>query len=124
MSTNDRFEELIGQIIGDRYKLLSVVGVGGMSVVFKAQDIKYGKIVAIKVLNETSDANSHAVRCFINESRAISMLSHENIVNVFDMSLDSDIKYIVMEFADGQTLKEYMEERKNKLSLEETLNFS
>lgn len=124
MSTNDRFDELIGQIIGDRYKLLSVVGVGGMSVVFKAQDIKDGKIVAIKVLNETSDANSHAVRCFINESRAISMLSHENIVNVFDMSLDSDIKYIVMEFADGQTLKEYMEERKNKLSLEETLNFS
>lgn len=124
MSTNDKFDELIGQVIGDRYKLLSVVGVGGMSVVFKAEDLKDKRIVAIKVLNDNGDANNHAVKCFINESRAISMLSHENIVRVYDMSLETDIKYIVMELADGQTLKEYMEERSNKLSLEESLNFT
>ena len=80
MSNNDRFDELIGQVIGDRYKVLAVVGVGGMSVVFKAEDTKENKTVAVKVLNETSDATSHAVKLFINESRAISMLSHENIV--------------------------------------------
>ncbi len=124
MSSNDKFDELIGQVIDERYKVLSVVGVGGMSVVFKAEDTQSGNTVAIKVLNECSDANNHAVKCFINESRAISMLSHENIVKVYDMSLDGDLKYIVMELADGQTLKEYMEERKNKLSLEETLSFT
>ena len=124
MSSNDRFDELIGQVIGDRYKVLSVVGVGGMSVVFKAEDTKEKKTVAGKVLKESSDANIQAVKFFINESRAISMLSHENIVKVFDMSLDGDLKYIVMELADGQTLKEYMEERKNKLSLDEALSFT
>ena len=91
MSSNDRFDELIGQVIGDRYKVLSVVGVGGMSVVFKAEDLKEKKTVAVKVLNESSDANNQAVKFFINESRAISMLSHDYIVKVFDMSLDSDL---------------------------------
>ncbi len=124
MSSNDKFDELIGQVIDDRYKLVSVVGVGGMSVVFKAEDLSDGKTVALKVLNETSDANSHAVKCFINESRAISMLSHENIIKVYDMSLDSDLKYIVMELADGETLKEYMQKNKNKLSLAEALDFT
>ena len=124
MSKNDKFDALIGQLIDDRYKVLSVVGIGGMSVVFKAEDTKDGSIVAIKVLNELSDADSHAVKRFINESRAISMLSHENIVKVFDMSLEGDLKYIVMELADGITLKEYMAEKGNKLSFEETLNFT
>ena len=124
MSNNDRYDELIGQVIGDRYRVLSVVGVGGMSVVFKAEDTKENKTVAVKVLNESTDATSHAVKLFRNESRAISMLSHENIVKVFDMSLDGDLKYIVMELADGQTLKEYMDERKNKLSIQESLIFA
>ncbi len=124
MSSNDKYDEFIGEIIDGRYKILAVVGVGGMSVVLKAEDMKTKKVVAIKVLNESSDANSHAVKCFINESRAISMLSHENIVKVFDLSLKGDLKYIVMELADGKTLKEYMEEKNNKLSLEESLSFA
>ncbi len=124
MSTNDKFDALIGQVIDGRYKVVSVVGVGGMSVVFKAEDKKSGKVVAIKVLNDMGDADSHAIKRFVNESRAISMLSHENIVKVFDMSLDGELKYIVMELADGQTLKEYMAEKGNKLSFEETVNFA
>lgn len=124
MSTNDKFEKLIGEIIDNRYKLLAIVGIGGMSVVFKAEDLKNGNIVAVKVLKECSDADSYAVKCFINESRAISMLSHENIVKVYGMSLDGDLKYIVMELADGKTLKEYMEEKNNALSLEESLSFA
>ncbi len=124
MSNKEKFEELVGSVLDDRYKLISVVGVGGMSVVFKAEDTKTGNVVAVKVLNESSDANSHAVKCFINESRAISMLSHENIVKVFDMSLDDDLKYIVMELADGRTLKEYMKEKGNKLTREEALGFT
>ncbi|MBE6700447.1 MAG: Stk1 family PASTA domain-containing Ser/Thr kinase [Ruminococcaceae bacterium] len=124
MSTNDKFDELVGQIIDERYKILSVIGIGGMSVVFKAEDLKAGRVVAIKVLNEHADTDGHAVKRFTNESRAISMLSHENIVKIFDMSLGGDLKYIVMELADGKTLKEYMEEKDNKLSLEETLNFT
>ncbi|MBQ1244722.1 MAG: serine/threonine protein kinase, partial [Clostridia bacterium] len=123
MSTNDKFDALIGQIIDDRYKILSVVGVGGMSVVFKAEDKKNGSVVAIKILNDMGDADSHAIKRFINESRAVSMLSHENIVKVYDMSLDSELKYIVMELADGITLKDYMAEKGNKLSIEETLDF-
>jgi len=124
MSTNDKFEKLIGQTIDNRYKLVAIVGIGGMSVVFKAEDLKNGKTVAVKVLKECSDADSYAVKCFINESRAISMLSHENIVKVYGMSLDGDLKYIVMELADGKTLKEYMEEKNNALTLEESLSFA
>ncbi len=123
MSTSDKFDALIGQLIDDRYKILSVVGMGGMSVVFKAEDTKSGNIVAIKVLNESGD-DAQAIKRFINESRAISMLSHENIVKVFDMSLDSDLKYIVMELADGVTLKDYMAKKENKISLEEALSFT
>ena len=123
MSTNDKFDALIGQVIDDRYKILSVVGIGGMSVVFKAEDTKEKRVVALKVLNEVTDGDSQAVKRFINESRAISMLSHENIVKVYDMSLKDDLKYIVMELVDGKTLKEYMAERNNCLPFEETVNF-
>ncbi|MBR2431423.1 MAG: Stk1 family PASTA domain-containing Ser/Thr kinase, partial [Clostridia bacterium] len=123
MSTNDKFDALIGQVIDDRYKILSVVGIGGMSVVFKAEDTKEKRVVAIKVLNEVTDGDSQAVKRFINESRAISMLSHENIVKVYDMSLKDELKYIVMELVDGKTLKEYMAERNNRLPFEETVNF-
>lgn len=122
MSTSDKFDALIGQLIDERYKVLSVIGVGGMSVVFKAEDTKNGRTVAIKVLNESGD-DEHAIKRFVNESRAISMLSHENIVKVFDMSLNSELKYIVMEYAEGVTLKDYMAKKDNKIPLEEALSF-
>ena len=92
MGSNEKFDALLGTVIDERYKLISVVGVGGMSVVFKASDLQdNNKIVALKLLSDSSDANSHAVKCFINESRAISMLDHENIIKVYDMSLSGDV---------------------------------
>ncbi len=124
MGSNEKFDALLGTVIDERYKLISVVGVGGMSVVFKASDLQdNNKIVALKLLSDSSDANSHAVKCFINESRAISMLDHENIIKVYDMSLSGELKYIVMELAEGMTLKEYMQERHSKLTIEESISF-
>ncbi len=124
MSSNGKFDSLVGQVIDKRYKVLSVVGEGGMAVVFKAQDLTAGRTVAVKVLNESGDSDGHAVKRFLNESKAISMLSHENIVKIYDVSVGRELKYIVMEYVEGETLKEYMDKRGKKLSLSEALGFT
>ncbi len=124
MTANGKFDDLIGQVIDKRYKVLSVIGEGGMAVVFKARDLTCDKTVAVKVLNESADTDGHAVKRFLNESKAISMLSHENIVKIYDVSVGRELKYIVMEHVDGETLKSYMDKKNKKLTIEETLNFT
>lgn len=124
MSSVGKFDSLVGQVIDKRYKILSVIGEGGMSVVFKAHDMTADRNVAIKVLNESADSDGHAVKRFLNESKAISMLSHENIVKIYDVSVGKELKYIVMEHVDGNTLKGYMDKKGKKLSLEEALGFT
>ncbi len=124
MSANEKFENLVGQVIDKRYKILSVIGEGGMAVVFKARDLTTDKTVAVKVLNEAQDTDGHAVKRFLNESKAISMLSHENIVKIFDVSVGRELKYIVMEYVDGQTLKSLMDKKNKKLTIEESLNYT
>lgn len=119
-----KFDSLVGQVVDKRYKILSVIGEGGMSIVFKARDLTTDRNVAIKVLNEANDPDGQAVKRFLNESRAISMLSHENIVKIYDVSVSREPKYIVMEHVDGDTLKGYMDKRGKKLSLEEALDFT
>lgn len=116
-------DKLIGQTIDGRYVVESVIGVGGMAVVYKALDKLTETDVAVKVLKEEFMADEQFRRRFITESKAISMLSHKNIVKVLNVSFNSNLHYIVMEYIDGITLKQYIEQQK-VLSWKETLYFT
>ncbi len=115
-------EKYIGQVLNDRYMITEVVGVGGMAYVFKAFDKVCNRVVAVKILKDEFMSDAQFRRRFTNESKAITMLSHNNIVDVYDVSLEGDALYIVMEYIDGITLKEYME-KKGVLSDVEALHF-
>lgn len=104
----DRF---LGKRIDGRYEINELVGSGGMASVYKAYDIIDERIVAIKILKEEFVANDEFKRRFKNESKAIAVLSHPNIVKVFDVSFGDVLQYIVMEFCDGITLKEYIKQK-------------
>ena len=101
----DRF---IGKRLDGRYEIHELIGVGGMAYVYKAYDRVEGRWVAIKILKEEFSNNSDFLRRFRNESKAIAVLSHPNIVKVYDVSFGDQIQYIVMEFIDGITLKQYI----------------
>lgn len=103
----DRF---IGKRLDGRYEIHELVGVGGMAYVYKAYDRVESRWVAIKILKEEFSNNSDFLRRFRNESKAIAVLSHPNIVKVYDVSFGDQIQYIVMEFIDGITLKKYIEQ--------------
>ena len=103
----DRF---IGKRLDGRYEIHELIGVGGMAYVYKAYDCVEGRWVAIKILKEEFSNNSDFLRRFRNESKAIAVLNHPNIVKVYDVSFGDQIQYIVMEFIDGITLKEYIEQ--------------
>ena len=103
----DRF---IGKRLDGRYEIHELIGVGGMAYVYKAYDRVEGRWVAIKILKEEFSNNSDFLRRFRNESKAIAVLNHPNIVKVYDVSFGDQIQYIVMEFIDGITLKEYIEQ--------------
>ena len=103
----DRF---IGKRLDGKYEIHELLGVGGMAYVYKAYDRVEGRWVAIKILKEEFSNNSDFLRRFRNESKAIAVLNHPNIVKVYDVSFGDQIQYIVMEFIDGITLKEYIEQ--------------
>ena len=103
----DRF---IGKRLDGRYEIHELIGVGGMAYVYKAYDRVESRWVAIKILKEEFSDNSDFLRRFRNESKAIAVLNHPNIVKVYDVSFGDQIQYIVMEFIDGITLKEYIEQ--------------
>ena len=102
---------MIGRVISGRYVVQAVVGTGGMAVVYRAFDKKKNRIVAIKVLRPEYESDEEFVRRFSREAEAASKVSHENIVNMLDVGIDGDKRYIVMEFVDGQTLKEMILQR-------------
>ncbi len=116
-------EGYIGKKLDGRYEINEVVGVGGMAVVYKAYDTIEQRTVAVKILKDEFLANEEFKRRFRNESKAIAMLSHPNIVKVYDVSLSETVQYIVMEFIDGITLKEYIEQ-KGVLPWKETVHFT
>lgn len=103
----DRF---IGKRLDGRYEIHDLIGVGGMAYVYRAYDRIEGRWVAIKILKQELSGNSDFLRRFRNESKAIAMLSHPNIVKVYDVSFGDQIQYIVMEYIDGITLKQYIEQ--------------
>jgi Serine/threonine protein kinase len=119
----DSFEKYIGQVIDKRYKLNKVIGIGGMAVVFEAQDLVLKRAVAVKMIKDEIARDTPTVKRFINESKAVSMLSHPNIVSIYDVSVRDDLKYIVMEYVAGITLKNYME-KKGALSFKETMSYT
>ena len=102
-------DKFVGKRLDGRYEIKEIIGVGGMAVVYKAYDNQENRIVAVKILKEEFISNEEFVRRFKNESKAIAMLSHPNIVKVYDVSFGDLIQYIVMEYIDGITLKEYIE---------------
>jgi serine/threonine protein kinase len=105
-------DNYVGKRLDGRYELQEVIGMGGMANVYRSYDTTEEKLVAIKILKDEYSNNDEFVRRFRNESKAIALLSHVNIVKVFDVSFGKKIQYIVMEFVDGITLKEYIEEQK------------
>jgi len=106
-----KYENFIGKVLDSRYKILELIGLGGMAFVLKAEDLVMNRIVAIKILNDEYNGNEQAETRFINESKAVAMLSHKNIVSVYDVAIYPDMKYIVMEYLDGITLREYLDNK-------------
>ena len=106
-----KYENFIGKVLDGRYKILELVGLGGMAFVLKAEDLVMNRIVAIKILNDEYNGNEQAEARFINESKAVAMLSNKNIVSIYDVAIYPDMKYIVMEFLDGITLREYLDNK-------------
>ena len=104
-------DRYIGKKLDGRYEIKEIIGVGGMAVVYKAYDSIEDRIVAVKILKEEFVSNEEFTRRFKNESKAIAVLSHPNIVKVFDVSFGDLIQYIVMEYIDGITLKELIEKQ-------------
>ncbi len=116
-------DKYIGKRLDGRYEIKEIIGVGGMAVVYKAYDNTEDRIVAVKILKEEFAGNEEFLRRFKNESKAVALLSHPNIVKVFDVSFGDLIQYIVMEYIDGITLKEYIEQQ-GALSWKETVHFT
>ena len=114
-------DNMIGKQLDNRYELLEVIGTGGMAMVYKAQDHRLNRMVAVKILKTELAEDADFRRRFRDESQAVAMLSHPNIVSVYDVSR-GEIEYIVMELIDGITLKQYME-RRGKLNWREALHF-
>ena len=115
-------ERYIGKMLDNRYEILEIIGQGGMAVVFKAKCHRLNRLVAIKVLKPELADDAEFRRRFHDESQAVAMLSHPNIVSVYDVSKGGGLEYIVMELIDGITLKQYME-RRGQLNWREALHF-
>ena len=102
-----------GTLLQERYQIESLIGEGGMSYVYKAKDIKLGRIVAIKALKEEYTENAEFVSKFQNEARAAAKLNHLNIVSTFDTVDEGKLHFIVMELVEGITLKNFIQRKKN-----------
>ena len=106
-------DKYVGKRLDGRYEIKEVIGVGGMAYVYKAYDSIDDRTVAVKILRDEYLANEEFTRRFKNESKAIAILSHPNIVKVYDVSFGERLQYIVMEYIDGITLKEYIDQQKD-----------
>ena len=115
--------QYIGRLLDDRYEILEVIGTGGMAVVYKALDHRLNRLVAIKILKDEFSGDDEFRRRFRAEGEAVAMLSHPNIVQVYDVSSSDTANYLVMELINGISLKQYMEV-KGVLNWKETLHFA
>ena len=116
-------DKYIGTMLDNRYELLEIIGVGGTAVVYKAKCHRLNRYVAVKILKEEFASDQEFRRQFHEEAQAVAMLSHPNIVNIYDVSRSGNVDYIVMELIDGITLKEYLS-RRGRLSPKEVTVFA
>ena len=116
-------DQYIGRLLDDRYEILELIGTGGMAVVYKARCHRLNRLVAIKILKDEFSQDEEFRRRFHAEGEAVAMLSHPNIVQVYDVSSTDNANFIVMELIDGISLKQYME-KKGILNWKETLHFA
>ncbi|MDO5400651.1 MAG: Stk1 family PASTA domain-containing Ser/Thr kinase [Eubacteriales bacterium] len=116
-------DQYIGRLLDNRYEILEIIGTGGMAVVYKARCHRLNRLVAIKILKDEFARDEEFRRRFRAEGEAVAMLSHPNIVQVYDVSSTDEGNYIVMELIDGISLKQYME-KKGVLNWKETLHFA
>ena len=119
----DNMDKYIGEMLDNRYEIKEKIGVGGMAVVYKALCHRLNRYVAVKILKDDYAVDEDFRRRFHTEAQAVAMLSHPNIVTVYDVSRTQDVNYIVMELIEGITLKQYMQKR-GVLSWKEALHFS
>lgn len=121
---NEKYKAYEGYLLDKRYVLERLIGVGGMAVVFRAKDLVLNNMtVAVKMLKEEAACDEVVVKRFKNEGKAQSALDHPNIVKVFDVSVKGEVKYMVMEFVYGITLKNYLIGKKGPLSFEEIMSY-
>ncbi len=116
-------DKYIGRLLDNRYEILEEIGSGGMAVVYKARCHRLNRLVAVKILKDDYLQDEEFKRRFHAESLAVAMLSHPNIVQVYDVFDSTEADYIVMELIDGISLKQYME-KKGVLNWKETLHFA
>ena len=119
----DKMDKYLGTTLDDRYVIKKVIGSGGMAVVYRATDNRLKRSVAVKILRDELEADVEFRRRFQTEAQAVAMLSHPNIVSVYDVSHSEDVEYIVMELIEGVTLMQYMQKR-GALGWKEALHFS
>lgn len=112
-----------GMIVADRYEIVSKIGTGGMSDVYKAKDHTLGRFVAIKVLKPEFSEDVNFVTKFRTEAQSAAGLEHPNIVNIYDVGSENGMHYIVMEYVEGITLKTYIE-KKGQLSFKEAVSIA
>jgi len=112
---------MIGKIFNDRYEIIAKLGAGGTAIVYRARDLLLHRTVTVKILREEYANNADFVRRFRHEAQAVASLSHTNIVGVYDVGCEENMQYIVMEFVEGESLKEYIK-RKGALKLNEACN--
>lgn len=122
-SSQEKTDKYIGMLLDDRYEILELIGSGGMANVYKALCHRLNRYDAIKIMREDTASNEEFRKRFRAESQAVAMLSHPNIVSVYDVSHSDDIEYIVMELIEGVTLKQYME-KAGALPSGEALDFA
>ena len=117
-------DKYIGKLLDGRYEIQELIGSGGMANVYKARCRLLNRYVAIKILKDEFAKDEEFRRRFHNESQAVAMLAHHNIVSIYDVSKTDDLEYIVMELVDGVTLKEYLKQQGGSLSWQDTLFFA
>lgn len=105
---DNNMDNMIGRRLDGRYELLELIGTGGMADIYKAKDITEDRIVAVKILKNEFAGSEDFLRRFRNESKAIALLSHPNIVKIYDVGFNEQIQFIVMEYIDGISLAEYI----------------
>ena len=105
-------DKFIGTRLDGRYELTELIGEGGMANVYRAVDVLDNRVVAVKILKTEYSESEEFQRRFRNESKAIAVLSHPNIVKIYDMGFSEKVQYIVMEYIDGITLKDYIDSEK------------